>query len=76
MLPAPRAELASSQRCLRHFVAGRAGCRGRSADAIGEAGVRDVDIRAQRLSAAFGANNGPANANSHSHDQRTELPTA
>jgi hypothetical protein len=36
--------------------------------------MRDVAIRAQRLSAAFGANYGPANGNSHSHDQRDETP--
>jgi hypothetical protein len=41
---------------------------------LGEAGMRDVAIRAQRLSAAFGARHGPANGNSHSHDQQPELP--
>jgi hypothetical protein len=38
--------------------------------------MRDVAIRAQRLSAAFGAKHGPADGNSHSHDQQHELPTA
>jgi hypothetical protein len=41
---------------------------------LGEAGMRDVAIRAQRLSAAFGAKHGPANPKSHSHDQRDESP--
>jgi hypothetical protein len=36
--------------------------------------MRDVAIRAQRLSAAFGAKHGPTNGNSHSHDQRNETP--
>jgi hypothetical protein len=36
--------------------------------------MRDVAIRAQRLSAAFGAKHGPANGNSHSHDQHNETP--
>jgi hypothetical protein len=43
---------------------------------LGEAGVRDVVIRAQRLSAAFGAHTVRPTGKSHSHDQRLELPTA
>jgi hypothetical protein len=37
--------------------------------------MRDVAIRAQRLSAAFGAKHGPADGKSHSHDQQQEPPT-
>jgi hypothetical protein len=47
---------------------------GRRRSLLGEAGVRDIDIRAQRLSAAFGAKHGPADGNSHSHDQQPEPP--